>query len=161
MNLTIIIIIAIVVIAFLVTNHFKEQEINIRTFTPFFIFAIIIILNYLKSTSLKTALLGLILRFILGMGIGILQGYLAKVYKVNGKVVASGTKIGLAFWLIFIPVRLFVLPWFNVIVPEKINLESASYIGISFAFVLTGFFLAKGIILYIRKNTLTKQIPIE
>lgn len=157
LNKVIMILIFVAIVAFFVMNHFKKQEINKNIFRPFFLFLIILIINFVMVPSLKSDLEGLIFRSFLGMMIGILQGCLAKVTFFDEKIYAVGTVIGMLFWLVFVPVRLVILPWFNIIAPGGVNLEATSYIGISALYIFTGFFFAKAITLYIRKNRIIRN----
>lgn len=155
MNQTIIIfIISIIVAAFLVRNHFKQQEISFKMLVPGLILAFVFLCLTMKYPSFKADAAGLILRFLLGLAIGVLQGHLAKVFQADDRIVSAGTKVGLAFWLIFIPVRLWILPWFSTIASGHHNLEDPSLLGVSALFIFAGFFLSKGITLFIRKSKL-------
>lgn len=152
MNQTIIIIIvSIAVVIFLIRNHFKRQEIDFRMFIPPMVLAAIFIGFTIQYPNLKSDAAGFVLRFILGLAIGVLQGCLARIIQTDGNIVSEGTKVGLAFWLIFVPVRLFILPWFSMIAPGRHNLEEPSLLGISAICIFTGFFVSKGITLLIRK----------
>lgn len=152
MQQIIIILVVIAAMAIFVTNHFKKQRIDKRIFIPFIIFMAISIVNFIQFKSLHALIIGLLLRIAVGILIGILQGMLAKLTVDGQEVFTEGTVIGMAFWLIFIPVRLFVLPWLEVIAPGKINLNSQDYIGITALYIFIGFFLAKGVTLIFRKK---------
>ncbi|MBV7271660.1 hypothetical protein I6U48_01870 [Clostridium sp. PL3] len=77
---------------------------------------------------------------------------LAKLTFDGKEVFTEETVIGMVLWLVFIPIRLFVLPWLEIIVPSKINLNIPDYIGISALYIFTGFFLAKAVTLLFRKK---------
>ncbi len=151
-----IIIVSIAVVIFLIHNHFKRQKIDLKIFIAPMILVAIFIGVTIKYPNLKFDASGFLLRFLLGIAIGVLQGYLARIFTENESesVTFSGTKIGLVFWLIFVPVRLFILPWFSKIAPGLHNLEDSSLLGISAICIFTGFFLSKGITLLIRKGKL-------
>ena len=152
MNQTaVILIVSIVVVALLVRNHFSLQEIDLRIFIPPMVMAVVFAGFSVRYPDFKEDASGLILRFLLGLAIGVLQGCLSRVFESNGSVVSRGTKVGLAFWLIFIPVRLLILPWFSRIAPGRHNLDAPSLLGISALCLFIGFFLSKGMTLFIRK----------
>lgn len=146
------VIISIAVFAFFVTNHFKKQEINGKVFIPFLIFMIVSIERYIDCQFLHSVVSGLSFRVFVGLAIGILQGLLAKITIVDHKAFTEGTLLGMAFWLVFIPVRVLVLPWFETIAGGGVNLNSAEYIGLTALYIFTGFFLAKAITLILRKK---------
>ncbi|MBE5981846.1 MAG: hypothetical protein E7248_00900 [Paenibacillaceae bacterium] len=146
------VIISIAVFAFFVTNHFKKQEINGKALIPFMIFMLVSFERYIHCQFLHSVVTGLFLRILVGFAIGILQGLLAKITIVDHKAFTEGTLLGMAFWLIFIPVRILVLPWFETIGHGGINLNSTQYIGLTALFIFTGFFLGKAITLILRKN---------
>ena len=146
------VIISIAVFAFFVKNHFKKQEINRKVLIPFMIFMLVTIERYIHCRFLHSVVTGLFLRILVGFAIGILQGLLAKITIVDHKAFTEGTLLGMAFWLVFIPVRILVLPWFETIAHGGINLNSTQYIGLTALFIFTGFFLAKAITLILRKN---------
>lgn len=146
-----IIIISIAVVIFLIRNHFKRQVIEFKMFIPPMILAAIFAGFIVQYPDLKSDAAGFVLRFLLGLAIGVLQGCLTRIDRADGKIVSAGTKVGLAFWLVFIPVRLFILPWFSMIAPSVHNLEEPSLLGISAISIFTGFFISKGITLLIRK----------
>jgi hypothetical protein len=152
MQQIIIILAVIAAVVFFITNHFKKQRIDKRIFIPSVIFIIISIVNFNQYKSLHTVVIGLFLRIIVGILIGILQGYLAKLTVEGQEVFTEGTVIGMAFWLIFIPVRLFVLPWLQLIAPGGVNLNSSENLGISALYIFIGFFVAKACTLIFRKN---------
>lgn len=152
MQQIILILAVIVAVAFFVTNHFKKQRINNRAFVPFVVFMVIAVVNYMQFKSLHTVIIGLALRTGVGILIGILQGMLAKLTVDEQDVFTEGTIIGMAFWLVFIPVRLFILPWLELVAPGRINLNSAEYIGISALYIFIGFFFAKAVTLIFRKK---------
>lgn len=154
----IIIVISVAVGLFFITNHFKRQEITERVGLPFLVFAIILITNFLHFHSLHAQLTGLALRFVTGILIGILQGMLAEVRQEGDRIYTKGTFLGMAFWLIFLPVRLVLLPWFAVIAPGTIDLNSPAYMGITAEYILTGFFLAKAVILLLRKKSFCQKV---
>ena len=147
------VIISIAVFAFFVTNHFKKQEINGKIFIPFVIFMLVTIERYIHCQFLHSVIIGLSLRIIVGLAIGILQGLLAKITIADQKTYTEGTLLGMAFWLVFIPVRVLVLPWFETIAHGGVNLNDPEYIGLTALYIFTGFFLAKAITLIIRKKT--------
>jgi hypothetical protein len=146
-------IISIVAVIFFITSHFKKQIIDKKVFNPFLVFMFLLIINFIQFKRLQSQVDGLVLRFVLGNLIGILQGFLAKVTVENNEIFTQGTLLGMVFWLIFIPVRLVILPWIEVIAPGKINLNNASYLGISALYIFTGFFLAKAVTLHLRKKS--------
>jgi len=146
------VIISIAVFAFFVTNHFKKQEINGKIFIPYVIFMVVSIERYFHCEFLHSAVTGLSFRVFVGLAIGILQGLLAKITIVDYKAFTEGTLLGMAFWLVFIPVRVLVLPWFETIAHGGINLNNAEYIGLTALYIFTGFFLAKAITLILRKK---------
>ncbi len=150
----IVIVISVAVLAFLIWNHFKPQTIDFRIFLLPCILAVLFVGFTFQYPTLKGDAVGLVLRFLLGLGIGVLQGCLAKLISADGSIVSTGTKAGLACWLIFVPVRLLILPWFSVIAPGAHNLENSSLAGISALCIFAGFFLSKGITLLIRKASL-------
>lgn len=150
----IVIVISVAVLAFLIWNHFKPQTIDFRLFLLPCILAVLFVGFTFQYPTLKGDAVGLALRFLLGLAIGVLQGCLAKLISVDGGIVSTGTKAGLTCWLIFVPVRLLILPWFSVIVPGVHNLENSSLSGISALCIFVGFFLSKGITLLIRKASL-------
>lgn len=147
------VLISIAVVIFFITNHFKEQKVDRRVFTPFLIFMVIGIIYFIKVKSLHSVVMSLTLRVLVGVVIGVLQGMLARLTIVNHEVFTKGTWIGMAFWLVFIPVRFLILPWFEMIAPGSINLNTGSYIGITALFIFVGFFLAKPVTLVLRKNS--------
>ena len=146
------VIISIAVFAFFVTNHFKKQEINGRIFIPFVIFMLISIERYIHCRFLHSVATGLSFRIFVGLAIGILQGMLARITIADHKAFTEGTLLGMAFWLVFIPVRVLVLPWFETIAGGEVNLNSGEYIGLTALYIFTGFFLAKAITLILRKK---------
>ena len=146
------VIISIAVFAFFVTNHFKKQEINGRIFIPFVIFMMVSIERYIHCRFLHSVVSGLSFRIFVGLAIGILQGMLARITIADHKAFTEGTLPGMAFWLVFIPVRVLVLPWFETIAGGEVNLNSGEYIGLTALYIFTGFFLAKAITLILRKK---------
>ncbi|HEX3026900.1 MAG TPA: hypothetical protein VHR42_06700 [Clostridia bacterium] len=155
MNQTMIgIVISVAVIAFLIWNHFKPQNIDFRIVLVPSILAVLFVGFAFQYPTLKGDAAGLALRFLLGLAIGVLQGCLAKLVSEDGGIVSTGTKTGLACWLIFVPVRLLILPWFSVIAPGVHNLENSSLAGIAALCIFTGFFLSKGTTLLLRKARL-------
>lgn len=146
------VIISIAVFAFFVTNHFKKQEINGRIFIPFVIFMLVSIERYIHCRFLHSVVTGLSFRIFVGLAIGILQGMLARITIADHKAFTEGTLPGMAFWLVFIPVRVLVLPWFETIAGGEVNLNSGEYIGLTALYIFTGFFLAKAITLILRKK---------
>lgn len=150
----IVIVISVAVLIFLIWNHFKPQTIDFRMFLLPCVFAVLFIGFTFQYPMLRGDAAGLVLRFLLGLAIGVLQGSLAKIVAGDGCIVSTGTKVGLACWLIFVPVRLWILPWFSVIAPGSHNLENSSLAGISALCIFTGFFLSKGITLLVRKERL-------
>lgn len=147
------VIISIAVFAFFVTNHFKKQEINGRIFIPFVIFMMVSIERCIHCRFLHSVVTGLSFRIFVGLAIGILQGMLARITIADHKAFTEGTLPGMAFWLVFIPVRVLVLPWFETIAGGEVNLNSGEYIGLTALYIFTGFFMAKAITLIIRKKT--------
>lgn len=152
MQQIILILVVIAAVVFFITNHFKKQRIDKRIFVPLEIFMAIAIVNFIQFKVLHTLIVGLTLRIVVGVLIGILQGMLAKLTVDGQEVFTEGTVIGMAFWLVFIPIRLFVLPWLEAMVPGRINLTSPEYIGISALYIFIGFFLAKAVTLLFRKK---------
>jgi len=146
------VIISIAVFAFFVTNHFKKQEINGRIFIPFLIFMMVSIERYIHCRFLHSVVTGLSFRIFVGLAIGILQGMLARITIADHKAFTEGTLLGMGFWLVFIPVRVLVLPWFETIAGGEVNLNSGEYIGLTALYIFTGFFLAKAITLILRKK---------
>lgn len=150
----IVIVISAAVLIFLIWNHFKPQTIDFRMFLLPCILAVLFIGFTVQYPTLRGDSAGLVLRFLLGLAIGVLQGSLARIISRDSFIVSTGTKVGLACWLIFVPVRLWILPWFSAIAPGSHNLENSSLAGISALCIFTGFFLSKGITLFVRKARL-------
>lgn len=144
------------VLALLIHNHFNKEELDIKAYKPFVIvLAITCYITYRTGRLDFGAMEGLVLKFILGGFIGTLQGFLAKLSIDNGKIMYNGTVIGLAFWLIFIPVRIIILPWIS-----SVAVSSTGYgqydLTISALYIFTGFFLIKPYILFKRGNRLAR-----
>ena len=146
------VIITIAVFVFFVTNHFKKQKMDKKIFIPFIIFTLLSMGCYIRYQSLHLVLMGLILRFLVGAAIGILQGMLAKITIANHETFTEGTLLGMAFWLVFIPLRVLVLPWMETITHSGVNLNSTEYMGIAALYIFAGFFLAKPVTLILRKS---------
>lgn len=149
------------ILAFLIYNHFSKEKLDIKAYRPFVIFVIITgYITYRIGTLDSGAIEGLVMRFILGGLIGILQGCLAKIYVENGRVMFNGTAVGLAFWLIFIPVRLIILPWISTVAVSSTGYGHYD-LAVSALYIFTGFFIAKPFVLFKRGRHLINMKIIE
>lgn len=156
MNTLEILIVSLGVLIFLIYNHFSKQELDIKAYRPFVIFLIITgYFTYRTGAIDAGAIEGLVMRFILGGLIGILQGCLVMISVEHGRVMYKGTAVGLIFWLIFIPVRFIILPWISTIAVSNTGYGNFG-LAISALYIFTGFFLAKSLVLFKRGSHLDK-----
>ncbi|ERI91089.1 hypothetical protein HMPREF1982_03454 [Clostridiales bacterium oral taxon 876 str. F0540] len=144
------------VLAFLMYNHFSKEELDNKAYIPFVIFLIITGYITFRIGALDSgAIEGFVLRFILGGLIGILQGCLAKISVEQGEVKYKGTAVGLVFWLVFIPVRLIILPLISTVAVSNTNFGHYD-LAVSALYIFTGFFLVKPYVLIKRGINLNK-----
>lgn len=152
-----ILLISLGVLFFLIRNHFSKEELDIKAYRTFVVFLIITVyITHITGTLDSGAVEGLVLRFVLGCLIGILQGFLVRLSVENGKIMYKGTFVGLAFWLIFIPVRFIILPWISTVAVSGTGYGDYDY-AITALYIFTGFFLLKPYVLFKRGSHLSKQ----
>lgn len=157
MNSVAIVIIIVLVVGIFIRNHFKEDEVTPKLYSAFFIFLSISIYFSIRMAKIDSGVIeGFLLRFILGILIGVLQGSLVNLYLKSEKIMCKGTAVGAAFWLILIPVRLLILPWFSQIAQSGVNLGDFAHLGVSAAYVFTGLAISKSTTIILRKKFTNK-----